>query len=67
MAFFSRLPKSVPGSTSKAKEALAFQMHPIGRLGAPGEVAELLAWLSSEKASFVTGAYYAVDGAYLAQ
>ncbi|WP_255594318.1 SDR family NAD(P)-dependent oxidoreductase [Pontibacter sp. HSC-14F20] len=41
--------------------------HPIGRLGAPEEVAELVIWLSSDKASFVTGAYYAVDGAYLAQ
>lgn len=40
--------------------------HPIGRLGEPGEVAELVIWLSSEKASFVTGSYYAVDGGYLA-
>lgn len=42
-------------------------MHPIGRLGEPEEVAELVIWLSSEKASFVTGAYYPVDGGYLAQ
>jgi NAD(P)-dependent dehydrogenase (short-subunit alcohol dehydrogenase family) len=41
--------------------------HPIGRLGEPSEVAELVAWLSSDRASFVTGAYYAVDGGYLAQ
>lgn len=41
-------------------------MHPIGRLGESEEVAELVIWLSSDKASFVTGAYYAVDGAYLA-
>jgi NAD(P)-dependent dehydrogenase (short-subunit alcohol dehydrogenase family) len=40
--------------------------HPIGRLGEPEEVAELVVWLSSEKASFVTGSYYAVDGGYLA-
>jgi len=39
--------------------------HPIGRLGKPEEVAELILWLSSDKASFVTGSYYAVDGGYL--
>jgi NAD(P)-dependent dehydrogenase (short-subunit alcohol dehydrogenase family) len=42
-------------------------LHPIGRLGKPEEVAELVIWLSSEKASFVTGAYYAIDGGYLAR
>lgn len=41
--------------------------HPIGRLGESEEVAELVVWLSSEKASFVTGSYYAIDGGYLAQ
>ncbi|WP_343700684.1 SDR family oxidoreductase [Chitinophaga sp.] len=40
--------------------------HPIGRLGKAEEVAEIVIWLSSEKASFVTGAYYPVDGGYLA-
>lgn len=42
-------------------------LHPVGRLGEAEEVAELILWLGSEKASFVTGAYYAVDGGYLAQ
>ncbi len=42
-------------------------MHPIGRLGTAEEVAELVLWLSSSKASFVTGSYYPVDGGYLAQ
>lgn len=40
--------------------------HPIGRLGEPEEVAELVLWLSSSKSSFVTGAYFPVDGGYLA-
>ena len=41
-------------------------LHPIGRLGESEEVAELLLWLGSDKASFVTGSYYPVDGGYLA-
>lgn len=39
--------------------------HPIARMGEASEVAELVLWLSSDKASFVTGSYYAVDGGYL--
>lgn len=42
-------------------------MHPMNRLGEASEVAELVLWLSSSKASFVTGSYYPVDGGYLAQ
>lgn len=49
-----------------ARQHLVSQ-HPIGRLGLPEEVAELVLWLSSPAASFVTGAYYPVDGGYLAQ
>jgi NAD(P)-dependent dehydrogenase (short-subunit alcohol dehydrogenase family) len=46
---------------------LLISLHPIGRLGKPEEVAELVIWLSSDRASFITGAYYPVEGGYLAR
>jgi NAD(P)-dependent dehydrogenase (short-subunit alcohol dehydrogenase family) len=42
-------------------------LHPMGRLGRPEEVAELVIWLSSDKASFITGGYFPIDGGYLAR
>jgi NAD(P)-dependent dehydrogenase (short-subunit alcohol dehydrogenase family) len=42
-------------------------LHPVGRLGESDEVAELVIWLSSEKASYVMGSYYPIDGGYLAR
>jgi len=36
--------------------------HPIGRIGEPEEVAELVAFLASDKAGFVTGSDYRIDG-----
>lgn len=47
-----------------AEEAAA---QPIGRLGQPEDVAELTYFLCSNKASFITGSLYAVDGGYTAQ
>jgi len=51
---------------SEARDALV-SLHPIGRLANPEEIGELVVFLSSERASFITGAYYPADGAYLAQ
>ncbi|WP_328315933.1 SDR family NAD(P)-dependent oxidoreductase [Streptomyces sp. NBC_00388] len=42
-------------------------LHPAGRLGTAGEVAELTAFLLSERASFIHGSYHLVDGGYAAR
>ena len=41
-------------------------MVPTHRLGEPEEIAEMVVWLCSDRASFVTGACYNVDGGYVA-
>jgi len=39
---------------------------PFHRMGEPEEIAEMVAWLCSDRASYVTGACYNVDGGYMA-
>ncbi|HET6606151.1 MAG TPA: glucose 1-dehydrogenase [Rhodopila sp.] len=39
---------------------------PLGRFGEPSEIAEAVVWLCSDRASFVNGAAYEVDGGYTA-
>ncbi len=38
------------------------ETHPLGRVGEPKDVAELIYFLASDKASWITGATHAVDG-----
>ena len=42
-------------------------LHPMNRLGKPEEVADLILFLSSDRASYLTGNFYPVDGGYLAK
>ena len=43
------------------------RMQPLGRVGQPAEVAEAIAFLASDRASFCTGADLKVDGGLLAK
>jgi NAD(P)-dependent dehydrogenase (short-subunit alcohol dehydrogenase family) len=49
------------------EEAAMIARHPMGRMGTPEEIAELIAWLCSDAASFITGQTIAADGGYVAQ
>ncbi|MGV3551081.1 SDR family NAD(P)-dependent oxidoreductase [Rhizobium sp.] len=57
----------VNSSLDAEKQAFLVDKHPIGRLGESDEVANLIVFLLSDKASFITGSYHLVDGAYAAQ
>ena len=48
-------------------EAALAAGEPVGRIGESNEVAEAVVWLCSERASFVTGHAFAVDGGWVAQ
>lgn len=43
-------------------EAAAAAMHPVKRIGEPNEIANGIAWLLSDEASFVTGHVLSIDG-----
>lgn len=41
--------------------------HPVGRVGEPGDIAAAIAFLASEKAGFITGQHFVVDGGMTAK
>ena len=56
--------KNYPGQESEMFEKLS-KTQPIGRMGTPEEVADFAAFLCSDKASFLTGTDYPIDGGFL--
>jgi NAD(P)-dependent dehydrogenase (short-subunit alcohol dehydrogenase family) len=52
---------------SEGQRAELREDHALGRLGEPGEVAAVVAFLASEASSFVTGTCQLVDGGYSAR
>ena len=53
-----------PGMRLRGEAILA--QTPFKRLGNPEEIAEMVVWLCSERASYVSGAAYNVDGGWMA-
>jgi len=60
------LAEQATGGTASTSEMMA-PLHPMGRIGTAEEVANLIVWLCSPQAAFVTGAHVPVDGGYVAQ
>lgn len=58
------LKQNYPGRESEVYEQLA-ATQPIGRMGQPREIANLVVYLCSDEASFITGTIYPIDGGFL--
>jgi len=58
------LARNYPGREAEMFQQLA-KTQPIGRMGTPGEIAELALFLCSDAASFITGSDYPIDGGFL--
>jgi len=62
---FIQTPMMVAATDEKGGDALG--LIPQGRIAEPGEVTNLVLFLSSDEASFITGTEHIVDGGMLAQ
>jgi NAD(P)-dependent dehydrogenase (short-subunit alcohol dehydrogenase family) len=55
-----------PADPKRARDALAARV-PLRRYGTPDEVADLVAFLCSSEASYLTGGVYSIDGGVSSQ
>lgn len=62
---FIRTPLIDARYTEEDEQAVSSRW-PMRRMGTPDEVGQMVAWLAGDASSFVTGAYFPVDGGYLA-
>jgi NAD(P)-dependent dehydrogenase (short-subunit alcohol dehydrogenase family) len=60
-----RTPLSDKLLSTEAGKARVLSMHPVGRIGEPEEVSNLVLWLCSPEAGFITDAVIPVDGGFL--
>lgn len=58
------LAKNYPGKEKAMYDKLA-KTQPIGRMGKPSEIANLILYLCSDEASFITGCDYPIDGGFI--
>lgn len=58
------LSQNYPGKEKEMFDILS-KTQPIGRMGKPDEIAQLIVYLCSDEAGFVTGSFYPIDGGFL--
>jgi len=61
------LREKVAGPTADEQLRRSIDRHPIGRIGQPQDIANVVTFLASDKASFMTGEYVCVDGGMMAK